>query len=334
MLHSVKWDGKPISTPGMFEDVPIDVYHSQKICAGPSVSSSGLRRALEVNGGSPAHFFNEWSGNQSAVEAEEEKAHFIMGRAVHHLILGQPAFMKQFVIRPTEYKNEQTGELKPWHNGANVCKLWMSQAAMGGAVWIEQKQRWIADKTQGPVTVLAGEQVDHIKGMAKSLGMNSLVQEGILNGMIERSIIYKDKATGLFVKARPDAIPTHSGDYADLKTTTSTQYLDIARSLETFAYHQQAALIRTASREVFKMELSSYSLVFVEKKPPYCVRVVPLEPADLDLGEQQNRFALDLIARCIKNKRWPGPGGDNIASIRLFDGYRARAMESMKEEGQ
>jgi hypothetical protein len=42
-----EWNGATITSPGVYSDVPLDIYHSQEICDGPSVSSTGLRRVLE-----------------------------------------------------------------------------------------------------------------------------------------------------------------------------------------------------------------------------------------------------------------------------------------------
>jgi hypothetical protein len=235
-MKDIVWDGKPISKPGMYRDIDIETYHGQVICAGPSVSSSGLRRCLEVNGGSPAHFYCEWSGNPSRVEAAE-KTHFVIGRALHHLMLGQPFFAKSFIIRPEELPHYKTGELRAWHGNNTECKEWLAKTALSGK------------------TVLTPDMIETIKGMSVELGKHPLVMQGILNGKIERSIVWQDKKTGLFVKVRPDAIPTDSGDVADLKSCNSVCWIDLMRSITDFAYHQQAALVRTAYREVLGMEL-------------------------------------------------------------------------------
>jgi hypothetical protein len=128
--------------------------------------------------------------------------------------------------------------------------------------------------------------------------------------LIERSLFWKDKATGLWVKSRPDAIPASSRDFVDLKTTRSVRWIDLLRSYAEYGYHQQGALVRQAAREVLGIKDSTFSLVFVESAPPHCCRVVTLKDSDLDRGEKQNRLALDTIARCLSSGHWPGPGGD------------------------
>lgn len=315
MIIETRWDGKPISRPGIYVDVPMEFYHSQRICVGTSVSSSGLRRILEDNGGSPAHFYAEWDGNPDAVEPEE-KQHLNFGRAVHHLMLGERSFSSQFIIRPNEVPDED-GVLRPWSGKGSSTK---------------GSQAWTAAARETGRTILTMEQVQHIKGMSKALGLDRMVRAGILSGRIERTIIWRDEKTGLWIKVRPDAIPTDSGDFADLKTTISVQAADIRRAISNYAYHQQMALIREAARRVMKIEPASFSLVFIEKKLPYCVRVAVLRHEDLDLGMKQNRRAIDLVHTCIKEKRWPGPGaGEEASTFGLDDWYRKRAVKKAEE---
>lgn len=298
-MKAIRWDGKQIKEPGIYSDVPLDTYHGQAICPGPSVSSSNLRRVLEINGGSPAHMYAESSLNPNRLEPADNKA-FILGRAAHHLMLGQPHFAKSFAIRPDEFSDYRSKAAREWRD-AQIVK---------------------------GVTPLTGDDVEAIRGMAASLGNHPLVKTGLLAGDVERSLFWQDKKTGIWLKSRPDAIPTDSGDAADLKTTPSVSWTDLIRSITDFAYHAQAALVSEAFKVCLGLELTSFSLVFVEKKAPYCARVVMLKDSDIELGAKQNRLALDLIARCIAEKHWPGPGEDHVTHIELSQRYRELAEAS------
>lgn len=285
-INSIEWDNKTITKPGLYSKIGIELYHSGNICDGPSISSSGLRKIFNE---SPAHYWNESPLNPDRMEPED-KSHFTLGRAVHHLMLGEPFFAKLFAIQPDEYTNKD-GEVKAWNNNAGKCK------------------EWHADRSREGRSIITGKDVDHIKGMAESLGKHPLVRSGALNGQIERSGFVKDKATGIWLKIRPDSIPTDSGDYVDLKTTISVDWSDLVRTIGDFGYHQQLALIRRVARDL-GLPFTSATLVFVEKKPPYCVRVVTVKDNDLDRGEKQNTATLKIFAECLKAKHWPGPGGD------------------------
>ena len=285
---SVEWNGNAITAPGLYSKIPLETYHSSGICDGPSVSSSGLRKLFNE---SPAHFYCDWPGNPDRVE-QEDKPHFALGRAVHHLMLGEPFFAKLFAVQPAEYPDSKTGELKPWSNNSNHAKAWKGKMLGEGRA------------------VLTFKDVEAIKGMAEALSRHPIVKAGALNGMIERSMFWKDKETGLWIKSRPDSIPGDSGDFVDLKTTISVKWVDLQRAIAEHSYHQQGALVRAAARVVLGIKSPTFTLVFVEKKPPYCVRVVTLKDNDLDRGEHANRAALDAMARCLASKHWHGPGGE------------------------
>jgi hypothetical protein len=294
MVEIIKWDGKKISKPGIYRDIPIDDYHGD-ICDGVSVSSSGLRAIVND---SPAHYFENSYLNpeKAATAAGEESKALVLGRATHHLILGEKNFAASFVIQPDKYTHPKDG-VKDWNNNATVCKDWHAEQRAAGR------------------TVITKGDVETIKGMAKSLAKDEMVRMGLLNGLVEHSLFYKDKATGLWVKTRPDTIPTqpgkiggHSADVSDLKTIVDVDYSDCAKSLEERGYFMQAALIRSALKIVLDIDVATFTNVFVGKKAPFGTRPMMLDDEDLALGDICNRVGLDIMARCLKDNSWPGPG--------------------------
>jgi hypothetical protein len=266
-----------IDASGVY-DIEMARYHSD-CCIGPSISSSGLRTIWAQ---SPAHYF--WTSPYNPHPPErEERPHFSLGRAAHHLLfLGRKGFDEEFVSRPPQWSDWRTKE----------ARLWREVALADGK------------------TVITDAELEHITGMARSLAAHPLVQAGILDGFVERSLIWRDRETGAWLKSRPDCIPGAGLDVADLKTTTSVATDDLRRTLGAYGYHAQGALVGMAFREVLKREMQTFSLVFVEKAPPYCVRVVTVKPDDLARGEKQIRAAAALFAECVASGEWPGPGGD------------------------
>lgn len=308
-VQSIKWSGDQITKPGIYSNLPLDAYHAHNICDGPSISSSGLRIIFSQ---SPAHFYCQWRGNPKAVQPEDA-SHFRVGRAVHHLMLGEKFFSKLFAIQPNEWPDDD-GVLKPWQNNRTVCRKWN-----------------LAREREGRA-VLTKADVISIRNMVISLEHNPLVQAGALNGLIERSIFWKDKETGIWLKSRPDSIPGDSGDFVDLKTIHSLEWRDMVRTLGERSYHQQGALICEGARKVLKIQQPTFTLVFVEKKLPYCNRVVTLKTHDIELGHKQNHHALAIFARCLKDEKWPGPGGDreDAVPIELDDRQRERIKDRLE----
>lgn len=282
MITEIEWDGDPISQPGLYRGVPIWTYH-QQLTSTPSVSSGGLRTIWDK---SAAHY-HEGSYLNPEPKEKPERPHFSLGRAAHHLLLlGRKGFDDEFVVRPVQWSDWRTNDAKKWR----------------------------ADMQAAGKTIITLGELEDIAGMATSLSRHPLVKAGILDGLVERTIVYQDRETGVFVKSRPDAIPNDQ-DVADLKSTVSVDDDSLQRSITDFAYHQQGALVRSAFAQALDIEVASFSLVFVEKTPPYCVRVVTISPEDLDRGEQQNRVALWKFAQGVKTGEWPGPGDDSDAQF-------------------
>jgi hypothetical protein len=304
MIQSIKWNGETITAPGVYSDMPLADYHRGDICDGPSISSSGLRKIWHPG---PAYYWSTSPLNPDRSDEDDDKEAYVVGRAAHHLICGQAFFASEFIIRPDEVDGAA------WQGNRKACKAWMAAAKRAGK------------------SVLTPAQVETVKGMAISLGRNSLVQGGILNGLIERSLFWRDAETGVWLKARPDAMPSDSGDFADLKTTQSVLYVDLQKTLDDFGHPQQGALVIEGARAL-GVEASTFSDVFVEKKRPHCVRVATLFDEDLALGADQNRVALRTFADCLANGHWPGPGDDraDAETIKLSERARERIKERLK----
>ena len=293
-------DGEVITAPG-FYDMDIGWYHREP-CDGPAVSSSGLRVIFDEDRG-PAHYWMSSHLNPDRIEIEPTEA-MILGRAAHHLLLGEADFAKHFVVRPDEAPDGRA-----WNGNNNSCKAWM------------------ADQKAAGLTVLTPGDIEAIAGMSRGLANHPLVAEsGVLNGDVEKSLIWKDADTGLWLKARPDVIPASSNLASDLKTTESVGYRKLMQKTDVQHYDMQAALVRMGFREVLGRELESFVLVYVEKKPPHCVRVVEFKPADMDLAETCVRAAIKLFAKCLERNQWPGPGGTiaDAEYIELSDYARNR----------
>ena len=299
------WDGHKITKPGLYSNIPLVQYHGD-ITDGPSASSTTLRKIFNE---SAAEYWDESYLNPKREDKEDsEKKAFVMGRAVHHLILGESGFAQAFVERPETYRNEK-GEVKPWSGNANVCKKWLRDTQATGR------------------SVLKTDEIEDIRGMAISIGKNPLVKQGVLNGLVEQSLFWKDKKTGIWLKARPDVIPTSSGEVTDLKTTTSVQRDDLVRTIGDLGYHQQAALIGEGLFVVLGIQMTTFTLLFVKKTRPYSCREVFLKDGAIVDGAACNTFALGVMADCLKTGNWPGPGEETGGEFMDISDYRRKQIE-------
>lgn len=273
----------PLTAAGIYPGIPMEDYHSTDLCDVPSVSSSHLRKIV---GSSPAHYWATSPYNPNAAP-EGEKPHFSFGRAAHHLILGEKDFRSEYALRPERWDSWRTNASKEWRD----------------------------DQEAAGFTVVTPDDLVVIKGMAAAMAADPIVKQGVLNGKIEQTLIAPSAIPGIMLKARPDVMPTDSGDYVDFKTTHSVTDDAIEQALGDLGYHMQGALVAECSQKVFNAELNSFSLVFAEKKYPYCIRTVELRPDDLARGFKLNQVALRVFAYGLESGEWPGPGDGHIVHL-------------------
>jgi hypothetical protein len=316
------WNCKSISQDGFYSGVPLEAYHSGRLCEGsPSLSSSGLRAIFTQ---SEAHFYANWPLNpdpeaKAAREAEKTSESLILGRATHHLMMGQPNFAREFIVTPEETPDAK-GVMQPWTLKFNSAKKWM------------------ADRAAERRTVLTPEQVKKIEGMAKRLAREPLVASGVLSGLPEITMAARDKESGVWLLSRPDVIPTSDGDFTDLKTIGRdiVSYPALVRAIAEHGYHQQAALCAEVWEALTGQKLKMFSFFFVETTRPYCARMVALKESTLLLGMRQNRNAIRRFVTALNTGVWPGPGGtqEMVQWIDLSDAKVLSIESELRAQGE
>jgi hypothetical protein len=310
------YDGNPISAPGIFSGVPSKIYHGPDLCVGPSISSSGLRTIFTD---SAMEYWIRSPYNPNRLEQEDSRA-FVLGRAAHHLCLGEADFKKFFIVRPAEYPDQKTGELKKWTRAANYCKA--------------REKEW----TDASLDILTPEELEAIKGLAgiqpwqkglddSGLMNNAVVRAGALQGLVEHTIIAQDKETGVFLKSRPDVIPTASREATDFKTTQSIAGYKLQQTLDDLRYDMQGELVSRCLEQAADFRLTNFALIFAAKKEPHEVAVRELKPYDLDESAKDNQAAIRTFALCMERGKWPGVGGgeDDARYLERSDRSRERA---------
>lgn len=312
-------DGEIITETGIYE-MSNDWYH-QQCCDGPSLSSTGIRKLLS----SPAEFWKNSALNPNYVD-EGDKEAFILGRAAHHLLLGEKDFDKHFVVQPAMRPDDSILPItkqRKWSGNAGDCKAWLAEQKAYG------------------LTVLTSAQIEKIRGMAGLLpwqkGMTNcglantplVAQGGALSGEIERSLIFK--IDGVWIKSRPDSIPNSSNDFSDLKTTSSKTMAGVSHRSLTYAirdsgYHVQGAVIGMGSREVLGRQMEGFHLIFVDTGGVHAVWPRTIDEADIVRGERGVFTAIKIFQRCLETGVWPGP------TARQADAQRISIYERDREE--
>lgn len=268
-----------ITAPGIY-DIDIELYHSQKCCDGPSISSSGLR---VIDRECPARFWAYSDLNPKRFE-KETKAVFAFGRAAHALMLGEPAFEKRFMVAPHEQFNSNPG--KAWHTE------WKLRVELG-------------DETRD---LVRPSQLVVVKDMVAAQRSSPECARAFIEGEPEKSILWKDNETGVWVKSRPDWLPHKPAErfITEYKTAETIQPRKLSFNVFMYGYEMQAAMVLDGIEIVTGVEPLGFAHVVQEKDPPYIAELKMFTPEQLDYGRLEYRRALRKFADCLATGKWPG----------------------------
>ena len=274
------------------------LYHSQSVCPGPSISSSGIRKIVNE---SPWHFWTSWEGNPDRYPEAETSDALILGRAAHALILGDEVFDDHFAYVPEGAPKRPTAT----QIAAFEKKGFWSDAAKDGAEW------WSAfDAKAKGRALLSEQQVQHIMFMAENLRKCPEAIEALTGGLTEVSLIWQDEITGVWLKSRPDVIPDNGFDFGDLKTfapRTKSIQRAVHQAITDNGYAMQMALAIMGAEAVFGTTAQECVLVMAQSNPPYTITPVRLDEDALYWARVMCRHGIDTFAKCLETGHWPMP---------------------------
>lgn len=147
----------------------------------------------------------------------------------------------------------------------------------------------------------------------KVLAVERSVRAAFCCGLVEGGehevcLVWDDPETGIRMKARCDCV--HEDDWegdviVDVKTAASAREDDFLRSIYKYGYFMQAAIYR-AGWEALKGRTAEFTILAVEKEPPFVPADFPLGPMTMEAGRLAFRSALRTCIECRKSGYWPG----------------------------
>lgn len=175
-----------------------------------------------------------------------------------------------------------------------------------------------------PVLKVTTEDAQPIAQAVIDRAGEGLTLNPVKDGNAEVSAFWQED--GAWCRARFDRLVCDAyADIWDWKTTDDITNRGINRSIVEFGYHIQAAFYLRGLAACLPQYAGrcTFTLVFVEKFPPYTVRRVKLSPIHLALGKQEVSRAIDLWRAAMKS--------GEFASLPV-DTYEAEAPAWMDEE--
>lgn len=236
--------------------------------ASKGISRSGI---MEFNK-TPFHFWNKYLNPNSLIE-EETSSSIKIGSLLHYYILEENKFLNDYIVIDKIDRRTKQG------------KDYYEQIALSNKKIITQ------------------DEFNHIKLMKDSIKSNHQIAELISEGKYEKSIYWNDPDTKLLCKCRPD-IWQHSF-IVDIKTSSNASYRDFQRSIFSYGYHIQCAMIHEAFKQVFDMDMKDFVFVVVENKAPFATAIYKLDELSLYQSIEIFKNKLIEIKQCFDKNEWP-----------------------------
>lgn len=210
------------------------------------------------------------------------------GREFHHLLLECDASEKE----------------------AYFAKFW--QMPDGLTLRSKKGKDWASNHDMAfRLTPAYSKRLANLKGMLTSCESSQVVQSFLRSPkhLKELALEWFDPNLGIYCAGRADLISQDdNGRYriVDFKTTTNCNLPTFYYSVKEYWYHVQAAMYRDGLMYQLGLDYSpDYTIVAIEKKPPFALRVYHLSDDILNDGYQLYMTAAECYAKCLKSGLWP-----------------------------
>lgn len=204
----------------------------------------------------------------------EETRALYLGTAIHCLLLEPQRFASEYVVAPEgDRRSKSFKEFAAAHPGQKI---------------------------------ITADESDMLVGIAHSVMGHTTACNLLRAGLVEQTIIWQDRETGLWIKIRPDClcIDVSNGVCLDVKSTEDASEDSFMYACRRYGYDMQAAIYLTGLREVFQRDFD-FAFLPVEKKDPYGCAVYGAPQGMLQSGYRRFRKALNTIKRGVDSGEWP-----------------------------
>lgn len=274
----------PPEEDGLHPGVSEVTYHADR----GSLSSSGARRLLSVT---PAKFRYELS------QPPKPKKVFDFGHLVHNVVLGEGAEI--VVLDPAMHGLKADGTPSEKPTATDKWKDAAAEARARGAVPVHVDEYRVA------------------MAMREQVYAHPVARKLLEHGYPELSGYWTDRVTGLRLRYRPDFLAELPQIVCvDYKTAADASPRAVAKASADYGYFQQDPWYCDGLIANDITEDPLFVFIAQEKDPPYLVSVLQHRPADVQIGRELNRVAIDRYAHCLTTNEWPGYG-DSTHTMRM-----------------
>lgn len=263
---------------------------------------------------------------------ETDKPEWLIGRALHCLVLEPDKFDKRYAIA------ESIDRLpKDWRWIAKGIegKDWASCPAKvrRGKEWDTLVKKYDGEEIRlltspeieatteawdrfGDKTLLTSEDHHKITSMSLAIKNHGPAHDLLKGGQSEVTLQWKDEMTGLRCKGRADYMTNR---IIDLKTTSRRTPSTFRRQCSDFLYHAQAAWYTDGAISAGALDRENTeapAVIAVVPGPPADVMAFVLDDRELEAGRHVYRSLIGRLRDCKATNTWPGVL-PNLAALAL-----------------
>ncbi len=280
--------------PGLYFNIPMVDY-----LAIDAMSSHKLFNILE----SPEYYKAVVDGR---VKIEQTRP-MLMGSLGHSLTLEGRT---DWVVCPDTYASE-----------AMECPLCLGKSDSKRCrkcnmprVLVSVQKEWNANATEcrewteaQTLEVVSAQESSDLIGASEAVLTDPIVAPIMSHGKPEVTVIAE--YAGLLFKGRVDWLEIAQEQFFDLKNTQDASTRAFSIEIDRRGYYRQLALYWKLLA-INGIEIERCGICAVEQFSPYLRNFRWLKPRALELGQQELDGAIDLLAKCARENKWPGYSGD------------------------
>lgn len=187
-----------------------------------------------------------------------------------------------------------------------------ASGSKAGAAWKE----WAATN---PGPWLKAREAEPILAMIDSVWADTQACKLLrADGRVELPLFGTDRLTGLPIKGRLDKLAEFAGEHVivDLKTTADPSQEAFGRQVWLQRYHRQAAIYAKLAA-MHGHTIVGVAFIAVRNVPPYECIVYQCDQGMMNVGDSENRLALDSLAHRLKADYWHGGTHNRINELSL-----------------
>lgn len=236
------------------------------------VGGTALRDVLR----SPLHYY---ARHVDPSRTRHETPAMRLGTLAHACILEPDRWMSDFVVKP-EGVDRRTKE---------------------------GKEAWAAfEASANGREIIPAEAATCAENMACAVYSHPAAARLLKGAKTEVSMAWDDGVTGVRCKGRIDAVSAFANIIVDLKTCKDASPDGFAKHIANYAYHVQAAHYLDGFETLTGGKAAGYVWIAVESEAPHAVATYTADAEMMERGSLQRTKALDLIATCRHEGKWPG----------------------------